>query len=168
MADNFFEKLKQVRLFVFDVDGVWTDGKLLLLEDGSELRTMDVKDGFAAKRALEEQMKIVILSGKSSESLHSRFNNLGIHHIFMAENHKRQVLEQFLVDYNIAKHEVLTMGDDLPDRDMLMASGIATCPQDAAQEILNICDYHSTQPGGQGCVRDIIEKTLKVKEAWDY
>ncbi len=166
MTNPFFDTLKNIKVFVFDVDGVWTDGKLLILDDGSELRTMDVKDGFAAKRALEEQMKIVIISGKHSNSLTKRFNHLGIHHIFMAENHKLHVMEQFLIDHGIDKNHVLTMGDDIPDKDMLEASGIAACPRDAAPEIVNICGYQSDKAGGQGCVRDVIEKTLRVKGVW--
>jgi len=168
MAGEFFEHLKKIKAFAFDLDGVWTNGQLLLAEDGSELRQMNVKDGYAAKRALQAQMKMAIISGKTSEAIRARYANLGIAHVYLGENHKVHALERFLVENRIEKSEVLAMGDDLPDRELLEAAGIATCPADAVPEIANICHYQSDKAGGQGCVRDIIEKTLKLKEAWDH
>ena len=166
MENEFFERLKQIRAFAFDVDGVWTDGGLLVLEDGNELRYMNVKDGYAATRAIQEKMKIVIISGKASEGLRYRFESLGIENIFLDERNKLGMLERFLLDHGISKEQVLCMGDDLPDYDMLNASGIAACPADAVSDIVNICSYQSDKKGGEGCVRDVIEKTMRAKEIW--
>lgn len=168
MAEDIFENFKAVKLFVFDVDGVMTDGQLLVLEDGTELRSMDVKDGFAIKRALEENFKILVISGKSSKALEQRLANLGIQDIYLGEPNKQKVLEKFLMEFGIDKRAVLAVGDDLPDREILNASGLATCPKDGVPEIAKLCDYQSGQPGGHGCIRDIVEKTLKIQGLWDY
>ncbi len=168
MTTDIFESFKAIKLLVFDVDGVMTDGQLLILEDGTELRSMDVKDGFAIRRALKENFKILVISGKSSEALEKRLENLGIEHIYLGEPNKQQVLERFLLNYQIDKSAVLAIGDDIPDRELLNASGLAACPKDGVPEIAKMCDYQSGKPGGHGCIRDIVEKTLKIQGLWDY
>ncbi len=166
MATDFFKELKQIRAMVFDVDGVWTDGKLLITDDGAELRRLDVKDGYAAVKATKELMKIAVISARPSEGIANRFQGLGIKDVFMDERDKLTRFNQYLLDQKLHWSEVLVMGDDWPDYDILKACAIATCPADAAPDIAEICDFQSNYSGGQGCVRDIIERVLRVKGLW--
>ena len=166
MATDFFKALHHIRAFIFDVDGVWTDGKLLITDDGAELRRLDVKDGYAAVKAVKELMKIVVISARPSEGVANRFQALGISDIYMDERNKKDRLEQYLVDKGLKQSEILVMGDDWPDYDMLKMSRIATCPADAAPDIAEICDFQSNYLGGQGCVRDVIERVLRVQGLW--
>ena len=166
MATDFFKDLKQIRALIFDVDGVWTDGKLLITDEGAELRRLDVKDGYAAVKATKELMKIAVISARPSEGIANRFQGLGVKDVFMDERDKLKRFNQYLLDHKLHWSEVLVMGDDWPDYDMLKACGIATCPADAAPDIAEICDFQSNYPGGQGCVRDIIERVLRVKGLW--
>lgn len=166
MATDFFKELTNIRALIFDVDGVWTDGKLLITEEGHELRRLDVKDGYAAVKARQALMNIAIISARPSEGIANRFHGLGIQDVFMDEKDKLARVEQYMVDKNLRRSEVLAMGDDWPDYDMLKVSGIATCPSDAAPDIAEICDFQSNYGGGQGCVRDIIERVLRVQGLW--
>lgn len=166
MATDFFKALKGIRALIFDVDGVWTDGKLLITDDGAELRRLDVKDGYVAVKAVKELMKIAIISARPSEGIANRFQALGIKDVFMDEKDKLARLDQYLLDHGLHRSEVLVMGDDWPDYGILQACGIATCPADAAPDIAAICDFQSNYGGGQGCVRDVIERVLRVQGLW--
>lgn len=166
MKGNVLKRLSDIRVFVFDVDGVFTDGNLLLLDDGSLLRSVHVKDGFAVKQAIKHLYKVVIISGMHSDGVVERFRSLGVKHIFTNVEDKLTVLEQFILDHGFDKSSVLYMGDDIPDKEVLQGVGIPTCPYDAVPEVTEICDYQSTKAGGKGCVREVIEMVLKVQGNW--
>jgi 3-deoxy-D-manno-octulosonate 8-phosphate phosphatase (KDO 8-P phosphatase) len=160
------EKLKQARAFVFDVDGVMTDGNVIATEDGYFLRNFNIKDGYALQHAVKSGYPIAIISGGTSFGINKRFELLGIQDIFTGQKHKEAAFNTFIAKYNLHPREIVYMGDDLPDYQLMKIAGIATCPFDAAIDIQQICHYISPFPGGRGCVRDIIEKTLKLQDKW--
>jgi len=163
---NYKEKLLKVNTFIFDYDGVLTDGTIILTSDGDALRTANVKDGYAMQLAVKKQYRIAIISGGYSESMKRRFESLKINDVFLGVDKKIDVYNQYLESHNLQKENVLFMGDDIPDYEIMLKVGVPTCPSDAAEEIKKIATYISHQPGGHGCVRDIIEQVLKVQGKW--
>jgi len=167
MKKNYKELLHQVSTFVFDVDGVLTDGSLLVTSKGEMLRKMNVKDGYALKTALIKGYRICIISGGTNPGVKERLKGLGITDIYMGAHHKQEPLEEFLDIYHIDPKTVLYMGDDLPDIPPMKMVALATSPQNAVVEVKAISDYVSHKNGGDGCVRDIIEQVLKVRGDWN-
>ena len=163
---NYKEKLLKVNTFIFDYDGVLSDGQVLLTSDGDALRTANVKDGYAMQLAIKKNYRIAIISGGYSESMKRRFETLKINDVFLGVDKKIDVYNQYLKDHNLEKENILFMGDDIPDYEIMLAAGVPTCPSDAAEEIKRIATYISHQSGGHGCVRDIIEQVLKVQSKW--
>lgn len=163
---NYKEKLLKVNTFIFDYDGVLSDGQVLLTSDGDALRTANVKDGYAMQLAIKKNYRIAIISGGYSESMKRRFETLKIEDVFLGVDKKIDVYNQYMKDHNLEKEHVLYMGDDIPDYEIMLAAGVPTCPSDAVEEIKRIATYISHQPGGHGCVRDIIEQVLKVQGKW--
>ncbi len=160
------KQLKNIKAFVFDVDGVMTDGSVIATEDGFFLRNFNIKDGFAIQHAVKNNYPIAIISGGKSAGLIKRFEILGVKHIYTGQEHKEQAFFEFLNLYDLKQEEVLYMGDDMPDLPLLNIVGIAACPNDAAIDVQKIAHYVSPLAGGKGCVRDVIEKTMKVQETW--
>ena len=165
MNPNFKQLLKNVRCFVFDVDGVLTDGSLIVMP-GELYRIMNIRDGFALKEAVNAGFKVVIISGGNSDSVRSRLMNLGINDIYLGVENKTDKLNEVIVQYELKKEEILYMGDDIPDFDVMKHVGIPCCPADAAPEISEISIYTSPFKGGCGCVRDIIEQVMRLKGTW--
>ena len=163
---NYKALLTKVTTFIFDYDGVMTDGKLILLHDDKPLRTANVKDGYALQLAVKLGYNVVIISGGISKSVENRFEALKIQNVFLGVNDKLIVFEQFLKDKGISPEEVVYMGDDIPDYRVMKKVGVPVCPADAVEEIKNISVYISDKKGGEGCVRDIIEQVLKVQGKW--
>jgi len=166
MATSYKEKLKKVSTFMFDVDGVFTDSKVYLLPDGNQMRTMSIRDGYAVKFAINKGYRICIISGGNSEAVRSRFNLLGVEEVYIDVQDKEKIYAEILDKHGLKNEEILYMGDDLPDYEVIKKAGISCCPFDAVHEILNISDYISDRKGGNGCVRDIIEQTLRVQGNW--
>lgn len=163
---NYKEKLLKVNTFIFDYDGVLSDGQVILTSDGDALRTANVKDGYAMQLAIKKNYRIAIISGGYSESMKRRFEILKIEDVFLGVDKKIDVYNQYLETHNLKKENVLFMGDDIPDYEIMLKVGVPTCPSDAVEEIKRIATYISHQPGGHGCVRDIIEQVLKVQGKW--
>jgi 3-deoxy-D-manno-octulosonate 8-phosphate phosphatase (KDO 8-P phosphatase) len=163
---NYKEKLLKVNTFIFDYDGVLTDGSVILTSDGDALRTANVKDGYAMQLAIKKNYRIAIISGGYSESIKRRFDSLKVEDVFLGVDKKIDVYNQYLETHNLTKENVLFMGDDIPDYEIMQVAGVATCPSDAVEEIKRVATYISHQPGGHGCVRDIIEQVLKVQGKW--
>lgn len=163
---NYKEKLLKVNTFIFDYDGVLSDGQVILTSDGDALRSANVKDGYAMQLAVKKNYRIAIISGGYSESMKHRFDSLHIEDVFLGVDKKIDVYNQYLKDHKLEKENVLFMGDDIPDYEIMLAAGVPTCPSDAVEEIKRIATYISHQPGGRGCVRDIIEQVLKVQGKW--
>ena len=168
LSDNksYKEYLKHITTFVFDVDGVLTDGSILVNTDGEMFRTMNIKDGYGLKTAVERGYKVCIISGGSNEGVRVRLQNLGIKDVFLGAHEKTEILKEYLSIHNLKAENVLFMGDDLPDYEIMQKVGLPTCPQDAVQEIKAISKYVSHKKGGKGCVRDVIEQVLKVQGKW--
>lgn len=165
---NLYSLFAPITTFVFDVDGVLTDGTVLLLENGLQARQMNIKDGLALQMALRNGYRVVIVSGAASEPVISRFRYLGLTEIHLGVADKRRFLEAFLEQQALRREEVLFMGDDLPDIPALQAVGLSCCPRDAAADVKELCQYIAPVDGGRGCVRDVIEKTLKLQGRWHY
>ena len=163
---NYKEKLLKVNTFIFDYDGVLTDGTVIISSDGDALRTANVKDGYALQLAIKKNYRIAIISGGYSESMKHRLEALKIKDVFLGVDKKIDVYNKFLETYNLENENVLFMGDDIPDYEIMLKVGVPTCPADAVEEIKRISTYISHQTGGRGCVRDIIEQVLKVQGKW--
>lgn len=166
MDKSYKEYLHQISAFVFDVDGVLTDGTIHITTDGEMFRTMHTKDGYALKTAIDKGFKVCIISGGSNEGVRKRLSGLGIKDIHLGAHHKTKTLEAYRQANNLSPDAMLYMGDDLPDYEVMQKVGLATCPQDAVPEIKSISAYVSHKKGGKGCVRDVIEQVLKVQGKW--
>ncbi|WP_299127810.1 HAD family hydrolase [uncultured Winogradskyella sp.] len=164
---SYKEYLSQITTFIFDVDGVLTDGSVTVNTDGELLRTMNVKDGFALKIAIDAGFKMCIISGGSNEGVRKRLAGLGIKDIYLGAHNKIEQLNEFLSKNTIKPSEVLYMGDDIPDYPVMALVGLPCCPQDAVPEIKSISKYISHKNGGKGAVRDVIEQVLKVQGKWN-
>jgi len=163
---NVLTKFKSITTFIFDMDGVLTDGSLLILNDTEWLRKMDIKDGYAMHVAANNGYKMVVISGSTSEASKKRLHHLGVQDIFMGVPDKKELLQKYMAEQNINPDEVLYMGDDIPDYDCMDVVGISCCPADAVNDLKQIVDYISPFNGGHGCVRDVIEKVLKLRNNW--
>ena len=164
---NILAALKPIKLFVLDVDGVLTDGTLLVLNDGQMARRMNIKDGYALQLAINKGYMVLIISGGNSEAVKLRLEKLGIANVFMNVTNKKDVLVEFVGRHNLLWSQVLYMGDDIPDYTTMQMAGVACCPMDAVAEIKTISHYISPIKGGEGCVRDVIEKVLKLNNHWN-
>ncbi len=164
---NALTLLKNIKLFVFDVDGVLTDGSLILLDNGEMARKMNIKDGFALQLAIKQGYQILIISGGSSNAVKIRLENLGIQHIFLGVKDKTDILINFIAQHSYTKEQILYMGDDMPDVLPMKQAGVACAPADAVAEVRGIAHYISPVAGGNGCVRDVIEKVLKLNGHWN-
>ena len=167
MKKNYKEYLNDITTFIFDVDGVLTDGSVTITSKGELLRSMNVKDGYAIKTALIKGYNICIITGGNNEGVKDRLSALGITDIYMGAHHKEEPLDEYFDIYGISPDNVVYMGDDIPDVPPMKKVRLATCPQDAVAEVKAICDYVSHKNGGEGCVRDIVEQVLKVRGDWD-
>ncbi len=163
---HLLEKLEQVQILVFDLDGVMTNGKVLVMPNGEWIREMDIKDGYALQHAVKSGLKVAVITGSSSTPVKERLSTLGVELFFEKTPQKSLVINKLLDELGIDKAFALFMGDDLPDLDAFQAVGIKTCPSDAAPELLQHVDYISPKSGGNGCVRDIIEKVLRAQGKW--
>lgn len=160
------EKFKHITTFVFDVDGVLTNGRLLVLPGGVMARSMNIKDGYAMQLAIKKGYRVLLISGGNSAEVTERLHKLGITEIWMQVSDKAVVLNNFMLEQNIAQESVLFMGDDIPDLQAMKLAGIVCCPEDAVQEIKEISHYISHLKGGEGCARDVIEKVMKLRGSW--
>ncbi len=161
-----FQKLLSIKAVVLDVDGVMTDGSLQVSEEGHQLRTFYVKDGYAMQLAIKRGLPIWVISGGRSKGVQSRMEGLGINEVHMGVADKLTLLKELMGKYSLEKENLLYMGDDLPDYEVMQAVGFACCPSDAVEEIKEICHYMSPFAGGKGAVRDILEKTMKLQGKW--
>jgi 3-deoxy-D-manno-octulosonate 8-phosphate phosphatase (KDO 8-P phosphatase) len=162
----FLQKLKDIRAFVFDVDGVLTNGDILASDSGEFLRTFNIKDGYALQLAVKKGYPICIISGGRGFAMQKRFEGLGIKYINLGVSDKVKVFSDFLLSTKLDATQILYMGDDIPDYNVMKLVGLPTCPADACEEIKAICTYISPFAGGKTAVRDVIEKVLKVQSNW--
>lgn len=163
---NFLEKFKLVDTFIFDVDGVLTNGELLIQPDGALLRKMFVKDGYALQHAVKQGYRVVIISGGKPLGVEQRLAGLGIEDMFYNAHDKKAIYLDYVKSNKLDPEGIIFMGDDIPDYELMRMVGIPACPNDAAIEIQEIAQYVSPYDGGMGCVRDIIEKVLRLHGRW--
>ncbi len=163
---NVLARLRKIKVFVFDMDGVLTDGSLLVVDENKWLRKMNIKDGYALQLAVKSGYRLLIISGSDAPPVVERLHKLGIIDVFMKVIDKKALLEKYMSDNKLPPNEVLFMGDDIPDYECMKAVGCACCPADAAVEIRQIASYISPIKGGLGCVRDVIEKVMKLNNHW--
>ena len=164
---NFKEKLNNITTFLFDVDGVLTNGMVTVMPSGEMVRNLNSKDGYAIQLAIKKGYRIAIITGGNSEAIKKALNNLGIQDVFLSQHNKMSCYENYITEHQLEPSEILYMGDDLPDYDVMNSVGIATCPQNAAHEIKSISIYISDKKGGEGCVRDVIEQTMRCQSKWE-
>ncbi|MBP6432232.1 MAG: HAD hydrolase family protein [Ferruginibacter sp.] len=164
---NVLQQFKPITTFIFDVDGVLTNGTLLVLNDGQMARQMNIRDGYALQLAIKKGYRVAIISGGTSDAVKERLNKLGVADVFMKVEDKKEKLLEYCTTHNLKWDEVLFMGDDIPDYSPMQMVGLACCPADAATEIKQISKYISPIAGGNGCARDVIEKVLKLNGHWD-
>ena len=163
---NYKENLKHINTFIFDYDGVLTDGSVITTNDGEAHRISNVKDGYALQLAWKKGYKVAVISGARSESMMHRMKALQITDVFLGVENKQLIFRNYLKENNLKPEQVLYMGDDIPDYEVMLEAGISTCPADAAEEIKSVAKYISHFNGGKGCVRDVIEQVLKVQGKW--
>jgi 3-deoxy-D-manno-octulosonate 8-phosphate phosphatase (KDO 8-P phosphatase) len=164
---SILEKFKSIRTFVFDVDGVMTDGSVLVFGTGEQVRRMSTRDGYSLQLAIKKGYRVLVISGGASEGVRERLEYLGISDIFLNVKDKKEMLRQYALEHDLEEKDILYMGDDIPDYAIMKHVGLACAPADAAPEIRHIAAYISSFGGGQGCVRDVIEKVLKLNGQWD-
>ena len=165
---NVLELFKKINTFIFDIDGVLTDGTVLVLENGLQARRMSIKDGFALQMAVKNGYNVVIVSGGNSLPVADRLQKLGITNITMSVLDKGTFVTDYMAKNNLKADQVLYMGDDLPDIPAMLVVGLPCCPADAANEVRDAVQYISPINGGDACVRDVIEKVLKLNDHWHY
>ena len=163
---SYKEKLKDIKAFVFDIDGVLTDGSVYLLPGGNMCRVMNVLDGYAVVKAIKNNYKIGVITGGNDDQVRHRINYLGISDYYAKSSNKRIDFEDFKSKYNLKNEEILMMGDDLPDMEIMKMAGISACPKNSVPEVKEIADYISSIEGGKGAVREVIEQVMKVQGKW--
>lgn len=169
MEISYKQILHKINTFIFDVDGVLTNGMLTIMPDGELVRHMNVKDGYAMKLALNKGFRVCIISGGTNQAVKSRLAALGIEDIYLGAHDKIKQYQEIIEKYNLQADNILYMGDDIPDLPVMKKVGLSCCPNDAVPEIQQISKYISNKKGGEGCVRDVIEQVLKVNGKWnDY
>ncbi|EFK59240.1 KdsC family phosphatase [Sphingobacterium spiritivorum] len=160
------QELARLKAIVIDVDGVLTDGTVQVDEHGEQLRTFNVKDGYAMHLAMSKGLQIIVISGGRNAGVQRRLEGLGIQEIHLGVADKLTLLQDITQRFRIELPDVMFIGDDMPDYKCMKAVGVAACPADAVEEIKQISHYVSGLGGGKGVVRELIEKTLKLQDKW--
>ncbi len=163
---NYKALLTGVNTFIFDYDGVMTDGRVILQHNDPPLRTANVRDGFVLQLAVKLGYNVVVISGGFSKSMDNRFDTLNIKDAFTGVKNKVEVFEKYIKEKGIDAQNVVYMGDDIPDIPVMKRVGVPVCPADATEEVKAVSVYISDKNGGEGCVRDIIEQVMKVQGKW--
>ena len=164
---NFKEDIAKTRAFIFDVDGVMTDGGISPIEGGTDfIRKYNAKDGYAIAYAVRRGYKVCVISGGFGNLLRARLEKLGVTKIYLGCMNKIAAMKEFFSEYEIDPAYAIYMGDDIPDLECMEMVGIPVCPADACAEVLEAARYVSEFKGGEGAVRDIIEQTLRSQDEW--
>lgn len=158
--------LSRIRAIIFDVDGVLSQETIVLPAEGVPLRTVNIKDGYAIQLAVKLGLRIAIMTGASVDSIRKRYSGLGMTDIYLGCSVKMRTYEEFLAKYQLSDEQVMYMGDDIPDLEVMRRAGCPVCPKDACPEVKEASVYVSDRLGGQGCARDVIEQTLRAQGKW--
>lgn len=165
--ENFKQILPRIKTFLFDVDGVLTNGQIFLLQSGEFIRNLNSKDGYALQLAVKKGYRIAIITGGNSQIVKNALRGLGVEDVFLSQHNKLQCYKDYINEHDLKEDEILYMGDDLPDYEVMQRVGLAVCPFDAATEIKEICTYISGRKGGEACVRDVIEQVMRSQGTWE-
>lgn len=160
------QKFAHIKLLFLDVDGVLTDGTVMVTEQGEQLRTFSIKDGYAVQLAVKAGLKIVVITGGKSQGVLHRLRGLGVTEVHLGVSDKLQLMMEIITRNNFHTDQVAYMGDDIPDLSCMQNVGLALCPQDAVEDVKQAAGYVSPIAGGLGCVRDVIEKILRLQGLW--
>ncbi len=163
---NFKEALTRVKAFIFDIDGVLSVQTISLNAFGVPNRTVNLRDGYALQLAVKKGYFIGVISGSNSKDYQRRLKRLGVTDVYLKSRSKSEHYNIFLKKHNLSSNNVLFMGDDIPDFEVMKQAGIAVCPSDADNEIKQVASYISDKKGGEGCVRDVIEQVLRLHNNW--
>ena len=166
MKNDYKEFLKDITTFILDVDGVMTNGKIIYTHDGKIDRQFQAKDGYAIKHAISKGYNFVIISGGTQDNIKKRLNSLGVEDVFINAFDKLKIFNDYITKKNISPENILYMGDDNPDIEVLKIVKISACPIDASVDVKKVCNYISDKKGGEGCVRDVIEQVMRVHNKW--
>lgn len=167
MNQNYKEILSEITTFIFDIDGVLTDGRIHVLPDGRAVRNMSTHDSFAIQLAIKKGLRVAVISGGSGLGVSEILRHLGVVDLYLNSSVKIEAYEDFKACYQLSDREICYMGDDLPDYEVMCRVRLAVCPYNAAPEIRALSGYVSPRTGGNGCVRDILEQTLRVRGWWN-
>lgn len=163
---NILPQFSAITTFVFDMDGVLTDGTVWVMPDGEWVRRMHIRDGYVLQLAVRKGYRVWVITGSSSTPVEQRLRKLGINEVHQQVKDKQALLASLMQQHGVATAEVLYMGDDVPDLEAMRQAGLSACPSDAARDILEMADYISIARGGEGCVRDVIEKVMRIQGKW--
>jgi 3-deoxy-D-manno-octulosonate 8-phosphate phosphatase (KDO 8-P phosphatase) len=163
---NVLEKFLPVTTIILDMDGVLTDGSLLITPDGEWIRKMNIKDGYILQLAVKTGYRMIVITGSSSSPVEKRLNRLGVNMVYQNVKDKMMLLKTLMAEHGFSANETLYMGDDIPDLEVMKMCGLSCCPADSARDILAMADYISPVKGGEGCVREVIEKLMRVQGKW--
>jgi 3-deoxy-D-manno-octulosonate 8-phosphate phosphatase (KDO 8-P phosphatase) len=158
--------LRKIKALVFDVDGVLSGNFIPLHPSGEPMRTVNIRDGYAIQLAVKQGLLVAIITGGRTEAVRKRFAGLGVTDIYMGSSLKMRDYRAFCSKHGLNNEEVLYMGDDIPDMEIMQECGLPCCPSDAASEIKGISRYISQLAGGAGCGRDVIEQVMKAQDLW--
>ena len=158
--------LQKIRAVVFDLDGVLSSETIALGMDGTPLRTVNIKDGYAIQLAMKTGLRVAIISGCKIEAVRKRYEGLGMEDIYLGATVKIKIYDDFIAKYGLKDDEIIFMGDDIPDLEVMRRVGCAVCPKDACPEVKAASCYVSERCGGQGCGRDVIEQVLRAQGKW--
>ncbi len=165
--ESLYNHFLKIKAFIFDVDGVMTDGGLTILENGEHIRTFNVKDGWALNKAKKEGVPVAVISAGKGVGVQKRLDYLKIPHIFIGVESKLIIYENLIKELGLKDEEVAYMGDDIPDIQILKRVGLPCCPADAVADIIPVCKFISSKDGGKGAVRELIEKVLRIQGKWN-
>ena len=160
------EKLRDIKHFIFDIDGVLTNGQVQVTEEGHMLRTVNIKDGYALQHAVKCGMQVAIISGGKSTGMRLRFEGLGLQNIYLGQSNKVNAFEELKEKWGVNDTQIAYVGDDMPDLPLLKKAGLSCCPADAAADILEICELIIHVNGGMGCARFVLENAMKLQGTW--
>lgn len=161
------EKLKHIQLLLMDVDGVLTDGSIIYNDGGQETKSFNSRDGFGIKLVMEAGLKVGLVTGRRSEALRHRCDNLGIKLIFDGVKDKAGMLAEIVTQTGIDAERAAFMGDDLPDLPLMKLTGLSIAVADAHEIVRQSADWTTRATGGHGAVREVCEELLKAKGVWE-
>jgi len=161
-------KSAKIKLLILDVDGVLTDGRIILNARGEETKSFDVKDGHGLRMLMEAGVMVALVTGRRSEALCRRSEDLGIMELYQGVSDKQSVCRKLIAEKGLKKQEVCCMGDDLPDLGMFMEAGLKIAVADAAEEVRRASDIITESKGGHGAVREVCELIIKSQGKWQY